>query len=98
VLPFLYLACALLSWHCLDAPAAGGVSARRTGWGAAAAGLLVAGAGISSVGGFAGFEATMRLIGPERSISIVSMEGEAAYLDHWSRMGQWLARRAAPGE
>ena len=98
VLPFLYVSLALFSWRCLASRA----SLPAPLWGraraASAAGLLVVAAGVSAVLGFSGFDATLRFMGRERSVSIVSMEAESAYLDHWSRIGRWLARHAAQGE
>ena len=103
VLPFLFVSLALFSWRCAHARALASRASLPAplwakAWAAAAAGLLVVAAGVSAVLGFSGFDATLRFMGRERSVSIVSMEAESAYLDHWSRMGRWLARHAAEGE
>ncbi len=98
VLPWLYVSCALMSWRCLTARASTLAPALWKGWAAAAASLLVVSGGMSAVYGFTGYDETLRFMGRERSVSIVSMEAEGAYLDHWSRMGRWLARHAAAGE
>ena len=94
-LPFLYLSFTLVTARCFATAA---FTMARHAWAALPAILLAATGGISTLSGFHGYDTTARFLGSERSISIVSMEDESAYLAAWSRMGQWLARHAAPGE
>jgi len=64
----------------------------------AAATLLVAAGAVSTLTGFRDFDREIAFSGARRSISIVSVETEAAYLAHWARMGRWLGAHAGKGE
>jgi len=98
VLPFLYLLFALICSRSLASASPAPENAGRKAWAILSAILLAASGGLSAVRGFAGYDSTVRFLGRDRSISIVSMESESAYLAAWSRMGQWLARHAGPDE
>ncbi len=60
--------------------------------------LLIAGAAVPALTGFRDVDRTVTLGGVPRSVSIVSIETEVAYLRHWTRIGQWLGARAGDGE